>query len=87
MKKYLLIGFVFFCFEAIAQDSISGKNKWTHLGYIKDLGWIRFNKDFSNGFTTNLMHNRINLKWKPSAIINGSIEIRNRFYWGNEVKW
>jgi hypothetical protein len=86
MKKYLLIGFVFFWFGAIAQDSTSGKNKWTLSGYIKDLAWITFNKDFSNGFITNLIHNRINLKWKPTAIINGSIEIRNRFYWGDDVK-
>ncbi|WP_186452614.1 hypothetical protein [Chitinophaga polysaccharea] len=34
----------------------------------------------------NLIHNRINVKWKPSVEISGVAEFRNRLFWGEEVK-
>lgn len=45
-----------------------------------------FNKNFGSLNFTNLIHNRLNLKWKPTEKIAGAIEIRNRFYWGDEVR-
>ncbi|HEY0677265.1 MAG TPA: hypothetical protein VGD17_03220 [Chitinophagaceae bacterium] len=85
MKQLLIILMLFIRLTTIAQDSSAKINKLTFSGYIKDLQWVRFDKNFSKGYYTNLVHNRINLKWKPSEIITGRLEIRNRFYWGEDV--
>ena len=35
---------------------------------------------------TNLVHNRMNLKWNPDEHWNARLELRNRFYWGDDVR-
>jgi hypothetical protein len=55
-------------------------------GYIKEMAWLRFNGTFSNASITSLLHNRLNLKWNPSQSFAGRLEIRNRFYWGDDVR-
>ena len=69
-----------------AQDSTDLPKKFTVNGYIKDLQILNFDKDFKELVTGNLIHNRINIKWKPSERITTATELRNRFYWGEEVK-
>ncbi|MVT44557.1 hypothetical protein GO495_28440 [Chitinophaga oryziterrae] len=55
-------------------------------GYIKDLQTLTFDKDLSDLIAGNLIHNRINVKWKLSEKITGVAEFRNRLFWGEEVK-
>lgn len=55
-------------------------------GYIKELQSLTFQKGFTDLVTGNLIHNRINFKWKPNARITAAAEFRNRFYWGEEVR-
>ncbi|WP_018612266.1 hypothetical protein [Segetibacter koreensis] len=86
MKKSLFIWLVFFTLHSIAQDSVEAKKKLIFSGYVKDLQSFSFNKDFTKVEFTNLVHNRINLKWKPSKKINGSAEIRNRFFLGDGLE-
>ncbi len=71
---------------ASAQDSSALAKKLTLNGYIKDMQSLDFNKDFSELLTGNLLHNRINLKWKASAAFSAAAEFRTRFFWGEEVK-
>jgi hypothetical protein len=68
-----------------AQDSVQKANKLTVNGYIKNLQTLNFNKDFKELITGNLLHNRINLKWKPSPTITAAAEFRSRIFWGEEV--
>ncbi|HET6769248.1 MAG TPA: hypothetical protein VFH08_17690 [Chitinophagaceae bacterium] len=86
MKYLILIWFIMISRIAYAQDSLPTNPKLSLSGYIKDLQWVRFDKNFKHAYATNLVHNRLNLKWKPSNKINGRLEIRNRFYWGDDVK-
>ncbi|NLR58166.1 hypothetical protein HGH93_08660 [Chitinophaga polysaccharea] len=87
MKKLLL-----WCFTLLsalitnAQDSTVMPHKLTFNGYIKDLQTLTFDKDFSDLIAGNLIHNRINVKWKPSGKITGVAEFRTRLFWGEEVK-
>lgn len=66
------------------QDSVPKKFEWN--GYIKDLQSVVFTNKFQNAGYTNLIHNRLNFKWKPSEEFTGALEIRNRFYWGSDVR-
>lgn len=86
MKGSLLIAFLFAPILLVAQDSASRKSVWAVNGYLKDLQWIRLNKDFSKPVATNLVHNRINLKWNKAEQWAGRLEIRNRLYWGGDVR-
>jgi len=84
-RGLLLILFLHLLFlGSSGQDSL--QKSWELKGYIKDLNSIVFNTDFRNIGYTNLIHNRINFKWKPTEKITGALEIRNRFYWGDEVR-
>jgi len=85
MKGNLLIGFLFAPILLVAQDSASRKSVWAFNGYLKELQWIRLNKDFSKPVATNLVHNRLNLKWNAGEQWAGRLEIRNRLYWGGDV--
>lgn len=69
-----------------AQDSTELSKKLTVNGYVKDLQTLSFDKDFKELVTGNLIHNRINIKWKPSERITTATELRNRLYWGEEVR-
>ncbi len=87
MKKLLLIFFISpVAFAARAQDSTALPKKLTISGYIKDLQTLSFDKDFKELVSVNLVHNRINLKWKPSPVFTAVAEFRNRLYWGEQVK-
>ncbi|MFN8690052.1 MAG: hypothetical protein ACK5XL_08630, partial [Cyclobacteriaceae bacterium] len=44
------------------------------------------NNDFSQLITGNLIHNRLNFRFKPVKGFTAAMEMRNRFFWGEEVK-
>jgi hypothetical protein len=87
MKKIFLICCLsFFAISACSQDSTAVPEKLTVTGYIKNLETLNFDKDFKELVSGNLIHNRINFKWKPSNGFTTVAELRNRLYWGEEVK-
>lgn len=69
---------------AFAQDSVAGR-KLQLGGYIKDMQSFYWDKDFRHLVSGDLLHNRINLKWKPIFSISGALEVRNRIFWGDQV--
>jgi hypothetical protein len=88
MKKLATICFISLSAINInAQDSTTPPKKLTVNGYIKDLQTLTFDKNFNNLITGNLIHNRLNFKWKPSTQITAVAELRNRLFWGEEVKY
>lgn len=87
MKKFLPIFFALLTvILSKAQDSAGLPKKIIINGYVKNLETLTFNKDFKDIISGNLVHNRINLKWKPSGKITAAVEFRNRLFWGEEVK-
>lgn len=86
MRNWLFILPILFCLASQAQDSISFPHQLVVKGYIKNMQILNFDKDFRNLVSSNLIHNRINVKWKP--FINTALvtELRNRMFWGEEVK-
>src|SRR5487761_2648270 len=87
MKILLQIFFVLLiAFDIHAQDSAALPKKLTVNGYIKDLQTLSFDKNFKELISGNLIHNRINIKWKPSEKVTAVGEFRNRLFWGEEVK-
>lgn len=80
--------FIFFLLipRAYPQDSSSVKNKLLIGGYIKNLQELNFNKDFQSLVSGNLLHNRLNLKWKSTDRITAVSEFRTRLFWGEKVK-
>ncbi len=87
MKHWLCCILMVGCFHSLhAQDSLSKEKAMQLGGYIKNLAWVRFNKSFSEATLTDLVHHRMNLSWKASSVWSGALEIRNRFFWGADVK-
>ncbi|OQP66566.1 hypothetical protein A3860_13885 [Niastella vici] len=86
MKRFLIILSVFSPLYLLAQDSMAKKNAWSFSGYLKDLEWVRFEKGFTNVAATNLVHNRMNIKWNPVENWTARLEVRNRLYWGDDVR-
>lgn len=87
MKNYLcLLGMLLYVFCSYAQDSTALPKKLVISGYIKSLQTISFDKTFGQNVSGNLIHNRLNIKWKPSETFVATAELRNRLYWGEEVK-
>lgn len=85
--KWVLIILTFISLDFCkAQDTAEIKKKWFLNGYIKNLESLSFDKDFENNIFSNLLHNRLNVKWKPSGKITASAEFRNRLFWGEEVR-
>lgn len=90
---YYIAGFLFgLVLTARAQDSTiqsgesTAEKKLTFNGYIKDLQMLTFDAGFHNLVSGNLLHNRLNVKWKPSGTLTAAAEFRNRLFWGEEVK-
>lgn len=87
MKKLLpILFFLSAALVARTQDSTGLPKKLTLSGYIKDLQTLAFDKDFKELVSGNLIHNRINLKWKPSDKFTAVAEFRNRLYWSEQVR-
>ncbi len=87
MKTFLHIFLVLLLAnKCIAQDSSIVPKKLTVSGYVKNLETLRFDKNFKELISGNLIHNRINVKWKPYQKFNAAAEFRNRLFWGEDVK-
>ncbi|MDP4147937.1 MAG: hypothetical protein Q8927_18630 [Bacteroidota bacterium] len=76
---WILIGI-----RAQAQDSIPDRQIKVS-GYIKDLQSLLFDKDLRHVVASDLLHNRVNIKWKPAPALSGALEIRNRVIWGEQL--
>jgi hypothetical protein len=55
-------------------------------GYVKELPYLQFDKNFEHAYPTNLVHNRLNVSIKPNNPIHAAFELRTRLYWGDEVR-
>lgn len=89
----LLVGLI--CHNASAQndtlkqannDTLKHAQKFTVNGYVKYLEQVSFVNDITNLQTNNLIHNRLNFRYQPDDHFNFRLEVRNRIYYGEQVK-
>lgn len=71
-------------FNVFSQDSVVEKKErnWSFNGYVKDMQTLIIHNINQDWVTSNLIHNRLNLKWNFSKSFTFCLEERNRFYWG-----
>ena len=55
-------------------------------GYTKSMSSVSISDGFRDASYNNLIHNRINLKWKPSESFQVAGELRNRIFFGEEIR-
>ncbi|WP_250631903.1 hypothetical protein [Rhodoflexus caldus] len=71
---------------AAAQDSLPPAPKFTLNGYLKSMQSLSYPKNFEPLTANNLIHNRLNMRWKPVGGLTFALELRNRILWGDEVR-
>mgnify|MGYP001050281378 CR=1 FL=1 len=84
MKRlYVTYVFLFLCFSLMAQK----KEQQLFLsGYIKNLHELSFIDQLDQLQWTSLVHNRLNFKYTPTDEIKVRLELRNRLFYGDNVK-
>jgi hypothetical protein len=82
MKKILLLILSINLLQSLFAQQDSTGFAFSFNGYLKDLNTFSFPIHHQPSSYTQLLHNRMNLKW-TSSNFNGSIEWRNRFFWGD----
>ncbi len=87
-RTYAVLYLLLITIAAIGQEETEPKVEFK--GYLKSLGSTYFLKlpifPESQMFTDQLLHNRLNFKWYPSENITLYAELRNRLFWGDQVR-
>lgn len=68
------------------QESENRQPKTEFHGYLKDLQGVSFIKRIDSLHSVNLLHNRLNFKFNFSSKFSARLEIRNRIFWGDQIK-
>jgi hypothetical protein len=85
--RYIFAGILSFICLAIVAQTDSTKTPWIELnGYIKDMQSTYFIQKIDSNASMNLIHNRLNFKFNIAKKISGRLEIRNRIFYGEQVK-
>jgi hypothetical protein len=69
---------------------LSGQNKNRNItlnGYTSNMQTVMFEELNKTWYTDNMVHNRLNFKWYLSNSFTSVIELRNRFIYGEFVKY
>ena len=82
MQKVMLIFVIFIQGHLYGQTIDSSNNHWQMNGYLKAVETIVFDKSTGSNTSGHLLHNRINIKWKPHQNFLMAGELRNRFFYG-----
>jgi hypothetical protein len=84
MKKFILTGVVllFFINPSIRAQCTASLN-----GYISNMQQVTFEDIRGNWVSDNLFHNRLNFKTYFGNSVNFTLEVRNRFMYGETVKY
>lgn len=88
MKKLSIIIFaLILTFVVKAQEKKSVFSKMELNGYIKYMNTSMFSDVDSIWLIDNLIHNRLNFKWYMSDKVTFTLDMRNRFVYGDLVKF
>jgi len=72
--------------HSFGQDEEIKQPKIEMRGYLKDLQGISFKNRIDSLNSVNLLHNRLNFKFNFSSKVSARMEIRNRIFWGDQLK-
>lgn len=82
-----VLGFLSISTSLLSQQQKADKMKWIELhGYIRDMQNSYFIDNIDSLSSSNLIHNRLNFKFTLSPKLTGRLEIRNRIFYGDQVK-
>ncbi len=85
--NYIATTILYFICTSIFAQKDSTKTPWIELnGYIKDIQSTYFIQKIDSNASVNLIHNRLNFKLNISPKISGRLEIRNRIFFGEQLK-
>lgn len=56
-------------------------------GYVKGMGWTTFTDNFHRSNSTGLLHNRLNAKWQKGKSWEARLELRNRIFYGDDIRF
>jgi hypothetical protein len=84
-SKILLI-IILFSNPGFSQNDEKLKN-WELNGYISNMQSVMFENLDDSWLTENLLHNRLNFRWNISEKLAFSIELRNRFIYGDLIRF
>lgn len=85
--NYILTGILYFICTTIFAQTEETKMPWIELnGYIKDMQSTYFIQKVDSNASVNLIHNRLNFKFNISPKISGRLEIRNRIFYGEQIR-
>lgn len=84
---YIFTTILYFICTTVAAQTDTTKTQWIELnGYIKDVQNTYFIQKIDSNASMNLIHNRLNFKFNISPKISGRLEIRNRIFYGEQIK-
>jgi len=86
MNKLFFIALFFFSLPELLGQDTSMQQRLQLSGCIKAVEIYTSDKLNSTGYANHLIHNRLNLKWKPNSSLTFSTEIRNRLFFGEQIK-
>lgn len=83
---------MFLSFSLLAQEE--KQKNWDLRGYVKDLqslSILSLPNPTTGDFTKiasqdNVIHNRLNFRWFPNDKFTLKLELRNRFFWGDQIR-
>lgn len=85
--NYIFTGILYFICAPIFAQTDSTKTPWIELnGYIKDIQSTYFIQKIDSNASMNLIHNRLIFKFNIAPKISGRLEIRNRIFYGEQIK-
>jgi hypothetical protein len=82
----LVILFCLFCLNFFAQQEQKKQKLISLNGYVKSLQGVNFVNNIDSLTSSNLLHNRLNFKFNISTKLTARLEIRNRIFYGEQVK-
>lgn len=78
--------FLLLTLSGLAQEEENRQPKVELHGYLKDLQGVSFKNRIDSLNSVNLLHNRLNFKLNFSPKVSARVEMRNRIFWGDQVK-
>jgi hypothetical protein len=84
-QGFLFLLVLFFFFFVPASYSQDQQKKISLSGYISTMQSAMFDSIDNNWKVNNLLHNRINFKWFLNENLTGTLELRNRFAFGENI--
>ena len=85
MRTFFCIFSIFILNVNIIQSQTEEKN-WALNGYVKDLQSFIYLSQDKIYLSDNLIHNRLNFVWYPNDAWTVKAELRNRFFYGDQIR-